>query len=542
MINYNISQKLKKHTFLLLLFISILKLQAQVTVSSVFSDNMVLQQEKKLPIWGTASVGEKITVKFSNQTKKTSTDLEGNWKIYLDPLKLSTKEQTLEVSGNTTKVFKNILVGDVWLVSGQSNMQRNIKSMGSINADILKSVNNPLIRILNVPRKVSTAKLNSMNANWQVPNKKAVEEFSAIGFIFAEKLQTNLNIPIGVINVSVGSTSVMCWLPKEVVVKDPFYESYKYWGDLENNWEFEGYKPFLKKAQNKFDKTQKGKKPTKENLLHITESRTYPAGVYNAMLHPIIPFAIKGILWRQGEANASRAVQYEILLPKMIDFWRVSFKDKTLPFIEIGLPSYGNVGKQNYEVAELRVAQQKIAVNDKNTYYIPLLDLIDLENRKATIHPHNKYLAGERSANVVLQKIYNKNINTDAPIYDSMEVFKNKIVLTFKLTGSGFFTGKLKDLKGEEIEKTNENPTNFWIAGADKKFVKATAILKNGNQIEVFNNSIKNPKAVRYGWSGILVDVNLYGSNGFPLDTFRTDNWSLTTQNNVKPKINIIKP
>jgi sialate O-acetylesterase len=190
----------------------------------------------------------------------------------------------------------------------------------------------------------------------------------------------------------------------------------------------------------------------------------------------------------------------------------------------------------------MRVAQQKIAANDKDTYYVPLLDLIDLENRKATIHPHNKYLAGERSANVVLQKIYNKNINTVVPMYESMEVSENKIILKFKHTGSGFFTGKLKDLKGEEIEKTNENPTNFWIAGADKKFVKATAILKNGNQIEVFNNSIKNPKAVRYGWSGLIENVNLYGSNNFPLDTFRTDNWSLTTQDNVKPKINIIKP
>lgn len=536
---FYISSKLILSIILLLSFIN---LNAQLKVASVFSDDMVLQQEKKLPIWGTASVGEKITVKFSDQSKETTADKNGNWKVYLDPLKVNSNEQSLEIKGKTTQVFKNILVGDVWLVSGQSNMQRNVKSIGSINADILKSVDDSLIRILNVPRKVSTTPLNSMDANWQVPDKKSVENFSAIGFIFAEKLQTNLNIPIGVINVSVGSTSVMCWLPKEVVEKKPFYESYKYWKDLENNWETEGYKPFLKKAQEKFEKTQKGKQPTKENLSHITESRTYPTRTYNAMLHPIIPFAIKGVLWRQGEANTSRAVQYETLLPIMIAVWSANFEDENLPFIEIGLPSYGFLGKTNVEVAELRVAQQNIALNDKDTYYVPLLDLIDLEKGKATIHPHNKYLAGERSANVALQNIYKKSISTDMPTYTSMKVFEKKIILQFSTDGGDLFTGKLEDLKGDNIEKTNENPTNFWIAGADKKFVKATAILKNGNQIEVFNNSIKNPKTVRYGWSSLIENVNLYGGNNIPVDTFRTDTWSLTTQNNVKPKINIIKP
>lgn len=543
MINYHLLRllKLKKRIFLLLVFINIINLQAQVIVSSMFSDNMVLQQEKKLPIWGTASVGEKITIKFSNQTKKTITDTKGNWKVYLDPLKLNAKEQNLEVSGNTTKVFKNILVGDVWLVSGQSNMKMSVKSMGDINADILELANNPLIRILNVPRKGSTTRLNSFDTNWQIPDKKGIENFSAIGYIFAEKLQTTLNIPIGVINASVGSTSVMCWLPKEVVVKEPFYESYKYWADLENNWMSEGYKPFLKKAQKKYDKTKNGMQPTKENLIHFTHSGTYPAGVYNAMLHPIIPFAVKGVLWRQGEANSTRAVQYKTLLPKMIDFWRTSFEDKNLPFIEIGLPSYGKVGVKKYNVPELRVAQQEIADEDNNTYNVPLLDLIDLENGKATIHPHNKYLAGERSANIALQNIYKKDINAKSPTYESMQVCENKIILNFTHTEKGLFTGKLKDLKGDEIEKTNETLTNFWIAGIDKKFIKAKAIIKNENQIEVFSNSVKHPKAVRYGWSDVLIDVNLYGSNNIPVDTFRTDDWSLTTQDNVKPKINLVR-
>ena len=540
MINYTLL-KLKIRTFLFLLLINIINLQAQVIVSSIFSDNMVLQQEKKLPVWGTASVGEKITVKFSNQTKITITDINGNWKVYLDPLKLSRKEQVLEVSGNTTKYFKNILVGDVWLVSGQSNMQMNIKSMGSINANILESVDNYQIRILNIPKKVSTTTLNRIDARWQVSDENVVKKFSAIGFIFAEKLQTNLNIPIGVINASVGSTSVMCWLPKEIVVKEPFYESYKYWTDLENNWMSEGYKPFLKKAKKKYDKTKKGKQPTKESLIHFTHSGTYPAGVYNAMLHPIIPFAVKGVLWRQGEANSTRAVQYKVLLPKMIDFWRTSFEDKNLPFIEIGLPSYGKIGVIKYNVPELRVSQQEIADEDNNTYNVPLLDLIDLENGKASIHPHNKYLAGERSANIALQNIYKKDINAESPTYKSMQVYENKIILNFTHTGNGLFTGKLKDLKGNEIEKTNEALTNFWIAGVDEKFIKAKAIMKNENQIEVFSNSVKHPKAVRYGWSDVLIDVNLYGSNNIPVDTFRTDDWSLTTQDNVKPKINLVK-
>ena len=415
--------------------------------------------------------------------------------------------------------------------------------MGGINKEILKKADNGHVRFLIVPNKIALTPQSSIDAHWEVSDAKTILSLTAIGAVFAQEIQPELNIPVGIISVNMGSTSVECWVPEEMLTKEPFLKSYKYWQDTIENWDNGAYEKFLTqqiKAAQKKGKTP----PAKETMIKITETRTLPAGAYNAMLNPLFPFACKGVVWRQGEANSSRAVQYRELLPLMIKHWRTKFENENMPFIQISLPSYSRNDKPGQsDVAEMRYIQQKIAGEVEGCYFIPIVDLNDItKSGKATIHPHNKYLAGCRTAKFVLGNLYGIGEKVQVPEYESSHTEGSKMIITFKNTGKGLFTGRLNDLKGEEIEKTDGLVNNFIIAGKNKKFVPAKARLTDENTVEVWCDGVKKPIAVRYAWEGFVRNVNLYNSSKFPVSTFRTDSWKLSTENNFKPKIGIVKP
>ncbi len=504
---------------------------------------MVLQRNKEIPIWGTAKINEAITVKFIDQTKKAEADSNGIWRVEFSPLSVNKTANILEIQGEEETIrFENILIGDVWLVSGQSNMHQKVRSIKKIPGDILNMSNNSLVRIYNIPDKTSSTPLKTIDTKWEISSEKTIEDFSAIGAIFGLKLQSETNVPIGIINSSLGSTSVSCWLPGEVLEKEPFVKTYSYWTDLADNWDTGGYKQFLEKEIKKYKRKGNGEVPTKENLLHITKSRTYPSGAYNAMLYPIFPFAIRGILWRQGEANVPRGEQYQTLLPRMISYWKSKFNDLSLPFIQIGLPSYGKLNDTRPKVAELRNAQHVIANKNKGIYYVPILDLMDSPNNKARIHPKNKYLAGTRSTRFVMNYFYNSTPVNIIPTYEKIEIKGFKIIISSKNVGNGFFTGRLADLNGDKIEKTNEFVHNFKIADNSKQFVTAKAKIISKNQIEIWSDNIKKPVAVRYAWENVVLKPNLYNSYNIPVSSFRTDDWKLLSTDYYKPKINLVKP
>ena len=525
------------------IFITLFNANAVVKVASVFSDNMVLQRDNKVPVWGTAAIDEKVTVIFGGQREKTTADEQGRWKVYLSPMKACAEGKELRISGSNSITFKNILVGDVWLMAGQSNMNKSVKTIGNINRELIEKAGNSLIRFLRVPNKIALEPQNSIDAKWEVSDANSILSLTAIGAVFAQEIQPALNIPIGIISVNMGSTSVKCWVPQEMLEKDPFLASYRYWKDAIEKWDSGGYERFLKtemKAAQKKHKTP----PTKETMLKITETRTLPAGAYNAMLHPLFPYACKGVVWRQGEANSSRAVQYRELLPLMIELWRTKFENEKMPFVQISLPSYSRNDKPGQSsVAEMRYIQQKIADELHDCYFIPIVDLNDIgKNNKATIHPHNKYLAGARTAKFVLGNICKTGQPLLIPEYDSFKVENNKVVITLRNTGDGLFTGRLTDLKGEAITTSDELVSNFIIAGKNKKFIPAKAKITGKNSVEVWSDEIGKPVAVRYAWEGLVRDVNLYNSSKLPVSTFRTDNWKLSTEKMFKPKISIVKP
>ncbi len=516
---------------------------AQISVAPAFSDNMVLQRNKKVPVWGKAAPGEKILVQFNGQTQETVAGKDSTWKVYLQPMEANNEGKKLTVSGNSTVTFNNVVVGDVWIMAGQSNMFRNVKSMGNINKEIVEQAGNSNIRFLKVPPKIALKPQNSVEATWQVLNRKNVLSLTAIGTIIAEKIQPELDIPIGIISVNMGSTSVECWVPKEILEKEPFLETWRYWEDVINGWDHGAYERYLMLQQKQAHRKHKTP-PTKETMIKVTETRTFPSGAYNAMLYPLFPYAAKGIVWRQGEANASRAVQYEELLPVMIRHWRKMFEDENMPFIQIGLPAYGKKEEKAGEstVAELRAAQQKIAQKVPACYYIPILDLNDVSNNKGNIHPHNKYLAGTRTARFILGNIEGVSEKVEIPVLKEYKIKENKVILTFDQVKDGLFTGKLNDLKGEQIVKTNETVHNFIIAGKNKHFVKAEAKITGKNKIEVWSDKIKHPAAVRYAWENLVLNINLYNGSKMPVSSFRTDNWRLSTEGNYKPKISLVRP
>ncbi|NPA35371.1 MAG: sialate O-acetylesterase [Chlorobi bacterium] len=531
-------------TTLFLLLIVNTGLYSQLTVASVFSDNMILQRDRKVPVWGTAGAGEKVTVVFGEQTTETMADNDGYWKAYLTPMRANTEARELKISASGENVsFKNVMVGDVWLLAGQSNMNRPVSSMGKINKEIIENADNSMVRYLKVPNETALTPQNNINAVWEVSDEKSIKSLTAIGAVFAQKIQPELNIPVGIISVNMGSTSVECWVPEEMLTKEPFLQSYEFWQNTIKNWDNGAYERYLRiqiKSAQKKHKTP----PTKETMVKITETRTLPSGAYNAMLNPLFPFACKGVVWRQGEANSSRAVQYKKLLPLMIEHWRKRFENDDMPFVQISLPSYSrNDVPGKSDVAELRYIQQQIADEVRNCYFIPIIDLNDItKSGKATIHPHNKYLAGNRTARFVLGNIYKTGEHIYVPEYEKSAINGNKITISFKNTGEGLFTGILKDLKGEEIEKTNEPVNNFLIAGKNKNFVPAKARITGKNSIEVWCDNVKKPVAVRYAWQGLVTGINLYNSSKFPVSTFRTDNWKLSTENKFTPKIGIVRP
>jgi sialate O-acetylesterase len=227
------------------IFITLFNANAVVKVASVFSDNMVLQRDNKVPVWGTAAIDEKVTVIFGGQREKTTADEQGRWKVYLSPMKACAEGKELRISGSNSITFKNILVGDVWLMAGQSNMNKSVKTIGNINRELIEKAGNSLIRFLRVPNKIALEPQNSIDAKWEVSDTNSILSLTAIGAVFAQEVQPALNIPVGIISVNMGSTSVECWIPQEILEKDPFLASYRYWKDAIENWDSGGYERFL---------------------------------------------------------------------------------------------------------------------------------------------------------------------------------------------------------------------------------------------------------------------------------------------------------
>ncbi|WP_255486802.1 sialate O-acetylesterase [Mucilaginibacter sp. SP1R1] len=455
---------------------------AQVVLPKILGNGMVMQRNQPVPIWGTAAVGEKVTVTFNGQIKITVADAGGKWQILLNPMKASAQPAALTISGTNTIKLNDILVGEVWLCSGQSNMAYEMRKNSKVKkpdtstvnspVDELERAHNPQIRIFSVTQK-NLAKPDSTHGGWSVAEDSALRAFSAAGYFFAKRLNHDLNVPVGIISSAVSGSRIEPWAPQGAYDAIPYFKA--------NGIKIEGD----------------------------------PGKFYGKMIEPLAPFAIKGFLWYQGESNCflGETIGYTYKMEALINSWRKLWNDKNMPFYYVQIaPFYysqskGQVAYTEFTEPQLREAQT-LALSIPHTGMIVTTDLNDdLKN----IHPPFKWEVGHRLELQALANTYGqRKVVFSGPMYKNMKINRNKIIIDFNYKGGG-------------LVSHNDRPlTDFTIAGQDGKFIKADAEIKN-NTIVVSAPSVTAPVAVRFAWSE-SAQPNFYNKNGLPAVPFRTDN------------------
>lgn len=499
---------------------------AALQTASVFTSNMVLQRDRAVPVWGTGTVGEAVQVTCGGQTKNTIVDSNGKWRINLDAMSANATEQQLVVTGLNTITLSGILVGDIWLAAGQSNMKWRLNQCADYQG-IADSATNTLIRLLNLPKVVAAEPQGSIDAAWAVCSSATASPFSAIGIIFALKIQPEIGVPVGVVSVNDGSTSVECWVSNETIQEPLFSATKEVWDDFLADWETVNKPDLLLARLNKHIST-----PTTAAAYEMphpsVSTRIYPTGCYNAMLSPLMPMAVTGVLWRQGEANTPRAAQYRDLMPVMVAEWREKFENPDLPFIQGQLPEWGAI-----DSAEMRESQYVLTQTEPHVHMVVLIDA----DTGGNVHSPNKQVDGSRMGDMALASIYGQSIPHQGPIYSGMQMEGSSVRLSFDHVVGGLMIGERESFTSLTV---NPTPTaaiaNFKSAGSDNVFYAATAVI-DGTNVVVSSSSVPNPVSVRYAWEGVPAGCNLYNDAGFPAMPFRTDDLPLTTEGYYTPKL-----
>ena len=494
--------------FLLVVFFSVSF--ADVKLPTIFSDNMVLQQNQKLPIWGKASPGEKIMIGFGiySNVWGAIADNDGKWKTEIGPFNASFTPQGLTIKANNTIEIKNVLVGEVWLASGQSNMQMAVVGVKNAEQEMENADNYPNIRLCTVYNVNADTPQDDFAGHWKQCDNESVKHFSATCYFFGKELYEKLNVPVGLINSSWGGTPAEAWTPADAME-----------GDCDFKWTYDRFDRLMASMPEKIKKWQEqvkkwkadkaaGKKVSHEPWKPAGE-RNKPSVLYNAMIHPLIPFRIAGAIWYQGESNTAYAWHHEKLFKTLITSWRRHWGQGNFPFYFVQLANYTPVKPDPGEStwAELRETQLKTLENIPNTGMAVTIDI----GEAGDIHPKNKQDVGKRLSLWALANNYDQDIVYSGPIFKSIKIKNDKASLRFDHAGSGLAAKDDQTLKG------------FAVAGVDKKFVWAEAKIV-GNKVIVKSDKVKTPVAVRYGWAHNPV-CNLYNKEGLPASPFRTDDW-----------------
>ena len=498
-----------------LVFIAAAACRANVVLPDVISEAMVIQRDGQVLIWGQADPGEVITVRFADQSKQAIARSNGKWLVKLDAIHANATPATMTISGKNTIELKNILVGEVWLVAGQSNMQRLLSETANGDAAIA-TANYPLIRLFNVSRQVAFKHQLGPLGTWQACSPESVKQFSAAGYYFGVELQKELNVPIGLINSSYGGSQAEAWTPVEYLLASadlkPTVERTKIW-DEERPRVKARYEAQLTQWRGDVEKAKAaGARPQPSPAVPdaLREYRI-ASSIYDGMIEPLIPFPIRGAFWYQGESNETRAEQYGILLPAMIKAWREQWGAGDFPFGIIQLPNYRDSKDEPADEAwsHLREAQRRTSLTTPNTGLIVTIDIGEARD----IHPKNKLDVGRRMARWALVDVYRRKFTKSGPRFLWAKIGARKIVLTFDDVGKGL---KIRD--GNKLEE-------FAIAGEDRQWHWAQAKIAGKDRVEVWSDTMPHPLAVRYAFNNNPKHPNLTNETGLPAGPFRTDNW-----------------
>lgn len=493
---------------------------ADVKLPAMFSDHAVLQRDMAVPVWGWAEPGEEVTVSIAGQTHRATADDKGKWRVKLKPLAVG-DPLTLVAEGKNRIERKDILVGEVWVCSGQSNMEWTVAN--SSNSDLeLAAADHPKIRVMTIAGQGSQTPVEDCDGRWELATPETIKDFSAVGYFFGRELEEKLGVPIGLIDNSWGGSACDAWIPREKFSGNPMLEPVlERWAKTEAEWNEdearEKHESALAKWQKRADEAKAAGEPEPPGRPRFNNPMTgnaRPANLYHARLGPVMPYGIRGVIWYQGETNAGRAYQYREMFPLMISSWREAWGQGDFPFYFVQLadfmaekPEPGDSGW-----AELREAQTMTQDKLPNTGQAVIIDL----GEASDIHPRNKLEVAKRLARWALGKSYGQKVAVESPRYESMERSGNKIILKFKDVDRGLRAVDNGKLLG------------FAIAGEDRMWTWADAKVVDKDHVEVSSEKVSDPVAVRYAWADNPV-CNLYSSAGLPATPFRTDDWPGTT-------------
>ncbi|MFT5497183.1 MAG: sialate O-acetylesterase [Kiritimatiellia bacterium] len=478
---------------------------------------MVLQRGQENPIWGWGEPDEEVSLVFAGKTLTTRCDAKAAWSVKLPAMEASRENRRMTLQGKNTITLENILVGEVWVCSGQSNMGMSVN--GCWNADLeMATAKYPLIRHITNPNMGSQEPQTTFKGTWETCAPENIGNFSAVGYFFGRTLHQMLDIPIGLIDNSWGGSACESWIPRDRMEGQAIYQPLlDQWKEKEANYDWAktmaAYDAKVVTWEQKRDEAKAAGKPLplkprppRDEMI----GQHRPANLYNARHLPIVPYGIRGAIWYQGESNANRAYQYRDLFPLMIQTWRDDWQQGDFPFYWVQLADFRDEVPEPAEStwAELREAQTMTMARLKNTGQAVITDL----GEASDIHPKNKQDVALRLARWALAKDYGVNIPYRSAEFDTLTIKGDKATITFAHVNGALRAVDHKTLSG------------FELAGEDKKWFPAEAKLKGSDQVDVSSEQVAAPVAVRYAWADNPV-CNLYDQKGLPVTPFRTDDW-----------------
>jgi sialate O-acetylesterase len=441
--------------FAVLLLILSTAARGEVKVPAIFGDHMVLQRGMKIPIWGTADAGEKVTVKLANQERATTADEHGKWRVTLDPV-AANGSLVVTIAGTNTITLHDVLVGEVWLASGQSNMSFELRNAAN-GTDAVRQADQPTMRLFTVDRTYPNEPQSELTGEWKVCSPETAKDFSAVAYFFGRELQQNLNQPVGLIESDWGGTRAEAWMPRET------FESLHL--PYEPAWTEQWLNP----------------KPRPGSTQPVVKRpHEAPAVLYNGMIAPVAGYAMRGVIWYQGETNTAYPEQYGDVLSAMIASWRRAWGQGDFPFLIVQLANFNSPGR---DWPALRAAQARVARETPNAALAVTIDVGNPRN----IHPTDKQTVGHRLALAARKVAYGQDVQASGPTFESLRVAGPKAIVTFDHTAGGLVarSGKLG---------------GFELAGEDGKFRPAAATI-TGDAVELRADGVTSPHAARYGWA-----------------------------------------
>jgi sialate O-acetylesterase len=472
---------------------STLSLRA-LELPALFSDGMILQRDKPVPVWGWSEAGQEVTVQFAGQEKKAKAGADGRWEVSLDPMDATVKGDMI-ISGDASKTIKDVLIGEVWICSGQSNMDAYTYTLepGERGAEEFTDV-----RFFVVRRGVGATPQRDVNASWTQCGTTEQCMCSAVGYLFARDLRKRLGVPVGIVQATWGDTRAEFWTPLDALKSDPALAEYiktweqmspqvTTWADYEKRWV-------------EWNANKEGAEPAPPQKI--------PSSIFNGMVAPLAPFAARGVLWYQGESNAYQASEYRKIFPTMIEAWRAAWRSPEWPFLYVQLPNYEKQDTTPPNMSpwsELREAQEA-------TLSLPGTEMaVTIDIGGEDIHPRNKPEVARRLMNIALAKVYGEKVPYTGPRFDAAKFESDRAQISFKHVEGGL---KIRD--GEVLK-------GFALAGEDRKWHWADATIE-GDKVVVRSTDVPRPVAVRYAWAH-NPECNLINDTGLPAAPFRTDTW-----------------